>query len=171
VLIKGRPSFQKGDEATDLKTGDRLWVCRANSEAQTVTLLTEGLYVQYDAEAKGVKGKALDAIKDRYAKQGLIRPFSELTKCRLQFLTTEIPSDIIQEAGQVEGQNLVNIVESNEKNYWPQDGKGIRFPNNNCTFCPMRGICTGNDRLRDELLVKLGAAAPEEKDWLDDLGV
>jgi len=63
-------------------------------------------------------------------------------------------------------------VDANERNYWPQDGRGIRFPNNNCTVCPMIGLCIGDDKLRDEKLINISASkatVPANEDWLDKL--
>jgi hypothetical protein len=169
VLVKGGRSFSKGDRVTVLDTGVPRRVLFADSNAGTVSIGFEEDYEKYDAEQKNVKGKALDAIKAKYAAAVATVPAEALTKCKLQYLTSTIPPDRIQEAGEMEGQTMVDIISCSERDSWPKTGAGIRFPNMNCTFCSHRGICTGNDKLRDELLIKLGAEAPEEKDWMDDI--
>jgi len=174
VFVKGGSSFEKGDRATSLTDGKEFIVAFADAETNSALLLTAEIYEKYSKEVKGIKGNALKEIKARYTNPclgGTMIPVADITKCRLQFLTTAIPPDMIAEAGQVEGQNMVDIKSCHDRNYWPQDGKGIRFPNNKCTFCPMIGICTDDDKLRDEKLINLGApAAPTvEEDWLDKL--
>lgn len=183
VLVKAGAEFQKGDSATILATGLTMRVANANSEDNTVLLLTDPDYAKYEKDVAGVKGNALKEIKKNYDSIGIRFTSKELTKCRLQFLTTTIPPDMIQEAGEIEGQNLVDIKASYDSNHWPRDGKGIRFPNNKCLSCSMRGICTKDDKLRDELLINLSVtpALPPpivgkdlpgqdpEEDWLDKL--
>jgi len=184
-FVKGGDELKKGNRVTSLEDGKEFIVAFATKEA-TALLLSEEVYAKYDKEVDGIKGKALEEIKVRYTNPclgGTMTPVEDITKCRLQFLTTTIPDDMIAEAGQDEGQKMVEIVDCHERNHWPQDGKGIRFPNNKCTFCPMRGICMGDDKLRDEMLINLAAPValvkPEptlqdpvniaEEDWLDKL--
>jgi hypothetical protein len=178
VLVKGGAEFEKGDRATVLANGKEYRVAYVDSETNDALLLDSEDYEKYSTAAKGVKGNALKVIKEAAQRYGsaLRINVSLITKCRLQFLTTTIPADMIAEAGQVEGQNMVDIKSCHDQNYWPQDGKGIRFPNNKCTFCPMVGICTEDDKLRDEKLINLNApaapaapAAVPEEDWLDKL--
>jgi hypothetical protein len=56
-----------------------------------------------------------------------------------------------QEAADVIGNDIIRIVAANEKNFWPKEG-GLRFPNDRCTRCEMRGICLNNHELRDALV-------------------
>jgi PD-(D/E)XK nuclease superfamily len=168
VLIKGGDSFKKGDTVTLLDTGFQQKVLFANDGAVTITDAED--FEAYEIETKGVKGKELGAVKAKYAERSASIPEDQVTKCRIQFLTTTMPADNIREAGEIEAQNIVDIVQANQLKRWPKDGAGIRFPNNKCSYCPMRGICTGNDLLRDELLIKLGPAVVEEPDWMDAIG-
>jgi len=87
---------------------------------------------------------------------------------RVQFLTDTVPEEDRLEAGRIVGRDMVAIVEANKADFFPKI-PGVRFPNNHCTFCEMLGICTGDDKLRDEKLVNI-SAMPTEKDWLDTLG-
>lgn len=178
-FVKGGASFEKGDRVTFLHDGKEGIVAFGNAEAESALVLPAEIYAKYSKEVKGIKGNALKEIKERYTNPclgGAMSPVVDLTKCRLQFLTTTIPAEAIAEAGQVEGQNMVDIKTAHDTNTWPQDGKGIRFPNNKCTFCPMIGICTGDDKLRDEKLINLNnPVAPKapaqvtEEDWLDKM--
>jgi hypothetical protein len=186
-FVKGGASFEKGDRVTQLVDGKEFIVAFADEKTNSALVLTAKLYEKYAAEVEGIKGNALKEIKERYTNPclgGPMTPIDDLTKCRLQFLTTTVSAAMIAEAGQIEGQNMVDIKTAEDTNNWPQDGKGIRFPNNKCTFCPMAGICTGDDKLRDETLINLNApktpdlpppvapvvsAQVSEEDWLDKL--
>ena len=63
--------------------------------------------------------------------------------------------------------SLIALRTAGENGRFPQDG-GVRFPNAICSWCNFRGICLKDNRLRDELLVKIGPAAKED-DWLSEL--
>lgn len=173
-LIKGGNTYKKGDSATIISTGEQRKVCTVSEETGLALLLSYLDYVQYEQEAKGVRGNALKDLKSKWEEGATSVKIetSKLTKCRIQFLTCEIPEATIRESGESVAQTMVDIVASNERDYWPQDGRGIRFPNANCTICPMIGICTGNDALRDEKLINLStskATVPANEDWLDKL--
>lgn len=175
-LIKGGPNnYKKGDSATIISTGEQKKICTFNDDTKVALLLSYPDYVEYDREAKKLKGNALKELKAKWEEGASAEKLhvDKLTKCRIQFLTCEIPETIIRESGETVAQDIVNIVDSDERNYWPQDGRGIRFPNNNCTLCPMVGICIGDDNLRDEKLINIATAKtpapPPEADWIDEL--
>lgn len=173
-LIKGGNTFKKGDSATVISTGEQKKICVFNDDTKIALLLSYPDYVQYDQEAKGVRGNALKELKSKWEEGASAekRHISEITKCRIQFLTCEIPEATIRESGETVAQDIVNIVDASERNYWPQDGRGIRFPNANCTICPMIGICVGDDKIRDEKLINLSASkvpVHANEDWLDKL--
>jgi hypothetical protein len=173
-LIKGGNTYKKGDSVTIIRTGEQRKICTFAEETGIALVLSYLDYVEYEREAKGVRGNALKALKAKWEEGASALKFhsSDLTKCRIQFLTCEIPEAIIVESGETVAQDIVNIVDASERNCWPQDGRGIRFPNNNCTICPMLGICIGDDNLRDEKLVNLSAGkvlVPANEDWLDKL--
>jgi hypothetical protein len=175
-LIKGGNTFKKGDSCTVISTGEQRKVCVFNDDTKQALLLSYPDYVDYEREAKGVRGNALKDLKAKWEEgvSALKVHVGEITKCRIQFLTCEIQETTIRESGETVAQDIVNIVDANERNYWPQDGRGIRFPNNNCTICPMIGICIGDDKLRDEKLINISAAkapVPANEDWLDKLRV
>ena len=64
-------------------------------------------------------------------------------------ITQESADDI----GRSIKQDIVNIAAATEREFFPMQS-GVRFPNEKCTFCAMRGICADRPELRDELLIR-----------------
>jgi ribosomal protein L24 len=83
-----------------------------------------------------------------------------LTKQRLQFSSVRLTDTEVREVGQRIGFDTVQMVESHRTGFYPKLG-GIRFPNQKCNFCEMRGICLDQPDLRDALLTRAG------EEWLD----
>lgn len=130
-----------------------------------------------ESECKGLRGKALEAVKDTWQLQARLNHPSEITKQRLQFAQVCIPPADQREAGRQIGREIRAIVEANEANDWPQR-PSIRFPDQKCVYCPMLGICAGDDALRDKKLIpppeqeKLILVRPNTlttKDWIEEL--
>jgi hypothetical protein len=181
-LVKAKTdSFKKGDTVTllidtlDWKAGQSLAVAKYDAEAHSQFLLgTPEVVRKMDDELKAVSGKGATVLKDqivaRYITEGPLCAVTRdcVTKTRIQWVTATIPEEELSEVGDAIGHEMVSIMDTNEKNRWIKDG-GVRFPDNKCTWCPYRGLCLKDDRLRDELLVKIGPAVVPEKDWLDDL--
>lgn len=80
----------------------------------------------------------------------------------IQFLAATISAEDIDETGLVIANEIAEIVRSEEQGFWPKE-PGIRFPNNRCSFCEMRGNCLNDKELRDSLV------QIENRDWIDDL--
>ena len=84
-------------------------------------------------------------------KHGILTPVCDITRqtveVRLAVINDESREDIKK---QIE-HDVIRIHNASEEDFWPMQS-GVRYPHNKCTSCPMRGICTGNDELRDELL-------------------
>src|SRR6266550_6545424 len=78
---------------------------------------------------------------------------SILTKQKIQFVQGHIGLNEQLEASKRIAHDTVQIVYSNNENYWPKQG-GIRFPQDNCTRCQMRGICLSNQPLSDTLIYR-----------------
>lgn len=76
-----------------------------------------------------------------------------LTKQRIQFVNTHIGLSEQIEASRAIAQDVAQIVYSNQEDFWPLQG-GIRFPNDKCVRCSMRGICLQNSQLRDTLVFR-----------------
>ena len=79
----------------------------------------------------------------------------QVTKQRLQFASTRISEIAVQEMGQSIGRTTIEMVRAHNDGFYAMQG-GIRFPQNKCTWCEMRGICADIPELRDELLVRAG---------------
>lgn len=164
-LIKTRPGLKKGDEVTvlvgddpEFPPGSSAIVLRGGDEDAVILLPSD--YENFEKESAGLKGGALEKKKNEFASRGPTVPTSSLTKQRIQFLTARIPDEDILEVGQEIGQQIAEIVAAKSGTY--PKSPGIRFPDNKCTFCIMRGICTKNNALRDELLLPPESASPVE---------
>ena len=73
-----------------------------------------------------------------------------LTKQKVYVRIAKIPQRLIEERGRAIQQDVQRIHEASKNNFFPQEGS-IRFPEK-CPICPMRGICSGDDELRDKLV-------------------
>jgi hypothetical protein len=123
---------------------------RTIKKGYTVTLLEdfEGLSAGIEAEIRSVKKDFVDSVE---LETGVFVPVSLVTKQKLNVITARINEENRQEAAEVIAQDIVRIVEANERNFWPKQG-GIRYPNSKCLSCPMRGNCLNNPKLRDQLV-------------------
>lgn len=74
-----------------------------------------------------------------------------LTRQKLHFVTAHISLSDQAEAARQIGQDVAAITYANSENFWPKQG-GVRFPNNKCVSCVMRGICLDSQELRDRLV-------------------
>ena len=177
VFVKVSPSVKKGDTVTVVtpgttafgaaivKAGDRLKILSAGKQDElSHVVLTSDLYEKYREASKGLTGKAAVAVLETHLSQGVSIPCSAVTKQRLQFLPATVSLERANDTGTIIGEQVAQIVNASEKNAFPEDG-GTIFPNAICTWCCMRGICTGNDKLRDELIFR----ETEKDNWLDEL--
>jgi hypothetical protein len=48
---------------------------------------------------------------------------------------------------------MIAIAQATEKDFFPMQS-GVRYPNEKCPNCPMRGICANKPELRDMLLAR-----------------
>ncbi len=111
---------------------------------------------------KGLKGKALTEKRMEFLRNaGALLSAGAFTTQRIQFLAARVSDEDMRGSGERIGQQVAEIVAAQERDFYPKEG-GIRWPNDKCLNCAMRGICSGNDALRDELLVKQG------EEWLED---
>jgi hypothetical protein len=146
TLLVNAPPFEAGDEALVFS------VENPENGKTMVSLLNQETYDTYAAAASGLKGKALDVIKANYASKIITLPADAVTKQRLVFIPGAISAQEREETGEAIGKQVAEIVAAREKNVWAQR-PGVRFPHDVCTNCPMLGICTENEKLRDEKLV------------------
>lgn len=131
---------------------------------------------QMDEESDKISGKGskerTEQLLADYVSSGRLVPVSreQVTKIRIQAVQGVVPEDELAEIGQQIGADTFAIYQASQNNSFFADG-GVRFPNNSCSWCEMRGICTRNDSLRDELLIQIKPAAKKEEidDWLTEL--
>jgi hypothetical protein len=129
-------------------------------------LISEKDYEEYEKSSQGLKGKALDGIKESFAEtRGIVIPHSGFTKQRLTFFQGKISKEEQDDSGEAIGREIAEIVAAREAGKYPQHC-GIRFPDDNCLHCPMRGICGHDDKLRDELLI--APSAQQDPDWVKE---
>lgn len=151
-------SISKGDTVTILEP------CAGYAAGTDLTVMLVddfGLWVTHDEkiiddmDAKFVgQSKAVKEARQAFIEaNGNHVQEKVITKQRVQFRMTEISKDSADEIGQMIRQDAVNIVTANERGFWPRQG-GLRFPNEKCNMCAMRGICADRPDLRDSLLVR-----------------
>lgn len=173
VFVKTSPTIKRGDTVTLLdagmpphKAGDRfkILIAEEENEQHTRLVLTLTDYNEYKKLSAGLKGRAADKIVTDFADKGLHVPPDMVTKQRLQYLPATISPERAADTGKMIGEQVAQIVQAEKDGSYPEDGS-TRFPNAICTWCCMRGICTGNDALRDELIFR----ETETDNWLDEL--
>ena len=105
------------------------------------------------AQFKGTS-KAVEAAKRIYIEShSFLVPESAITKQKVQFKQAIITPESAEDIGRTIKRDIIAIAQATEKDFFPMQS-GVRFPNEKCPFCPMRGICTGNSELRDVLLTR-----------------
>lgn len=115
---------------------------------------TAALVEEIDKRFKGKKKKEDTEAKAAFIREhGISIHAEDLTTQRLYLETGKISEESRQDIGRQIADSILRIQFSNENNYWPLQS-GVRFPNNKCVTCSMRGICTNNDKLRDELVTR-----------------
>lgn len=103
---------------------------------------------------KGKKKAADVEAKAAFIREhGISIPEEDLTAQRISLATAKISEDSCNDIKRQIAEDILRIQFSNTNDYWPMQS-GVRFPNSKCTTCPMRGICSGNDKLRDELVTR-----------------
>lgn len=171
-------AFQKGTEITLLQdsvkwtAGDKAVIYEFDSEANSALITHEVNMFSIKEELAQIKGKGSTEAKNTkiegYIKDDILSrvPAEIMTKQKIQFLATRISPENIKEAGEVIAKHMVDISAASETGFFPKRS-GVRFPNNHCGYCSHRGVCLGDDKLRDQLLVQI--TNPAESDWLDDV--
>lgn len=168
VFVRQNPEIRRGSKVRVLTDGGVEMV--AVETDTDPTTCTEAWWVMppeavdaLEEYAGALRGKAKETKRLEFVKNaGVLVRGENLTTQRIQFLAARISESKIAEAERVIHRQIVEIVQAAKDDFWPERG-GIRFPNAKCLTCPMRGICLGDDKLRDELLVKSG------EEWLDEI--
>jgi hypothetical protein len=151
-------TITKGDTVTFLEPyagytpGDDLIVLAQDEFGVWVTPnadLGEELNKKFVGESKAVKA----ARQSWIAENSKMVPERLLTKQRVQFKQVFITKESAEDIGRSIKRDMINIVTATEKDFFPMQS-GVRYPNEKCPNCPMRGICAGRSDLRDMLLVR-----------------
>jgi PD-(D/E)XK nuclease superfamily len=110
-------------------------------------------YDEMGAQFKGTS-KAVEAARKAYIEShGILVPESAITKQRVQFKSAIITPESSEDIGRAIKRDIIAITQATEKDFFPMQS-GVRFPNEKCPMCAMRGICSGNSDLRDALLMR-----------------
>ena len=149
-------AISKGDTVTflepyaDLQPGDDATVVLVDDFGVWVTQnpqFIEEMAIKFVGESKAVK-IARQAYVEANFKHA---PERAVTKQRVQFKSAVITSESSEDIGRSIKRDMINIVAANETEFWPQQS-GVRFPNEKCPMCAMRGICADRPDLRDQLI-------------------
>lgn len=178
-FVKAKASIKKGDTIT-LLSGSFEHPAGIQMEAFKCDKETDLLYMGLpenvrllDEELEPISGKGSTEAKNAVIASYLadlrliVQPKSAVTKTRLQFIRARVPETEFVGIGQTIGHRVRQIQYSSENNFFPQDG-GCKFPDAKCGWCSYRGICLGDNNLRDAMLVQISPAAKPESDWLDE---
>jgi len=154
----------------ELKRGDTVRLWQEPASDFTVGDYDDGgvwLVSKEQAEAlgeriHGLKNRALETQRREFCiNVGQIAGREDVTRQRIQFITTRLPDEVIEETGERIKRQIAGIVQAERENFWPRQG-GIRFPNQKCTYCYLRGVCAGDVKLAAELTVA------RDEQWLEE---
>jgi PD-(D/E)XK nuclease superfamily len=151
-------SISKGDTVTFLEScaglqpGDDALVAMCDDFGIWVTQNQQAID---EMETKFVgDSKAVKALRQQYVEANFKHaPERAITKQRVQFKMATITPESAEDIGRSIKRDVINIAAANEKEFWPMQS-GVRFPNEKCPNCAMRGICANKPELRDTLLVR-----------------
>jgi len=100
------------------------------------------------------QSKAVVAARMEYIKEnGKHVAESAITKQRVQFKMAAITKESADDIGRKIKHDVVNIARANETENWFMNS-GVRFPDERCPNCSMRGICSNQPELRDQLVAR-----------------
>lgn len=127
---------------------EELWIVECEADIQEMFMEC----------GKGQKKEEKEAREAWIRTHATLVPRETVTKQRIQFVRAHIGLEEQLEAARQVGQDVAQIVHFRQENWFPKQG-GIRWPNDRCVRCPMRGVCLGDNKLRDELLFRT------DEDW------
>jgi hypothetical protein len=134
------------DKSDEFAPGDLVWLVK-NEAAIEAMNAAQGYKEGKLEQTKAAKERKLEWLKANAHRV----PNDVFTKQRVQFVNAHIGLNEQLEAARQIGQDVAQIVYSNSENFWPLQG-GVRYPNNKCLSCCMRGNCLTNTQLRDTLV-------------------
>jgi hypothetical protein len=143
ALLEPRAGLQPGDEAIVLATDDfGIWVTKNRSLVDDIDTKFEG------------RSKAVLASRQQFIEENAKHvPESVVTKQQVQFKMVKIAPESAEDIGHSIKKDIVNIVAAKNTDFYPMQS-GVRFPNEKCVHCAMRGICADIPALRDELVAR-----------------
>lgn len=151
-------SISKGDKITflepyaDLQAGADAIVAMRDDFGVFITQNQQAIdemETRFVGESKAVKAARQEYVIANFKHT----PERMITKQRVQFKSAIITPESSEDIGRSIKRDIINIVSANEKDFWPMQS-GVRFPNEKCPMCSMRGICANQPDLRDALLVR-----------------
>lgn len=151
-------SISRGDTVTFLETyaglqqGDDAIVAMKDDFGVFVTQnqqAIDDMDVKFVGESKAVKAARQEYVVANFNHA----PERVITKQRVQFKAVVITPESAEDIGRSIKRDVINIAAANEKDFWPMQS-GVRFPNEKCPNCSMRGICADRPELRDMLLMR-----------------
>lgn len=152
-------TISRGDMGTMLKTtsglaaGTPIIVMGKNALGEWMVTPDQKAMDAMDAQFKG-ESKAVVLARSNFVEQhGKVVSEDSFTKQRVQFAMARIPKASTEDIGRSIKRDIINIAAANENEFWPMQS-GVRFPNEKCPNCAMRGICSGNNELRDALVTR-----------------
>jgi hypothetical protein len=140
------------EPASGLKPGDVAFVLSKDDFGLWVTQ-DEKLFEEMDAKFIG-ESKPVKAARAAFVQsKGIGISERAITKQRVQFKHVTISEESREDIGKSIKRDIVNIARATETEFFPMQS-GVRFPNEKCPNCTMRGICSNNPDLRDALVTR-----------------
>jgi hypothetical protein len=149
-------SISRGDTATMLEPYAGL---TPGTDVVILAVDDFGLWVSDDANAYDEMSKQFigEAKAVKLARQAWVEGKahhvleSTLTKQRVQFMEANISQESADDIGRSIKKDVINIIQATETGHFGMRS-GVRFPDDRCTSCCMRGLCAGIPQLRDQLI-------------------
>ena len=111
--------------------------------------MVDEMDARFVGESKAVKADRLGFIETN----AKAVPERVVTKQQVLFKMVVITPESAEDIGRGIKRDIIAIVQATEKDFFPMQS-GVRYPNERCPNCPMRGICANKPELRDMLLAR-----------------
>jgi len=144
TFLEPYTGFQPGDEAIVM-----------GRDPLGYLIVTQIQHIIDDMDTKFVgESKAVKADRAVYMESyGKCVPEKVVTKQQVLFKMAVITPESAEDIGRAIKRDMIAIAQATEKDFWPMQS-GVRYPNEKCPNCPMRGICANKPELRDMLLMR-----------------
>lgn len=168
TLVKKSHAIQKGSLVTFLepagafKAGQEAIVASTEEGENVVVLANESLIAEMERvqgrkeDGKLEQTKVAKARRDEWlAKFGAVVHTSFLTKQRLQFNAGFVTVESANDAGEIAGRQIVNIVNSRIRGVW-ENRFGVRYPNDSTSDPYFRAFVQKDEMYRNQNFTKTG---------------